>query len=364
MKEYKKKKSKDSSDFANFTGTISSESYRNDEDLNLLNKPDLNNPNSREIFVNGVESFIDKFLFIKSNNLFFRYIITNDASLLLLMYIISLTTLILLLAIKLYFNFFVSNKIFSFLSILIIPFEFCSLIKNILLYRDLTEKKINKDDNDILMLFLQKWNMIYPISIFIFSLNIFFQIFFEDIFPLQNKFSIVIKIIEIIMQFLTLIILSFIYYESKSNKNGNLLYDIINNVFSWVSFPLSFSALLSFVLIVFVDYINLIVIDIKNFCFLIITGVSILVMVYYNDFILPIFVLIYQFCTGNQLFNLEFNFQKICIVTNFCLIIYLFVKMYRDKINVIEDDKYNLLKDEINYSTKESMAEIESNRII
>ena len=365
MKEHKKKMSKDSSDYTqNFTGTITSDSFRNDEDLNLLTKPDLRNFNSREIFVNGMESFTDKYLFIQSNNSIFRYLTTNNISLLLLMNIFSLSSLLFLITIKTYFNLFVTNKVIFFLNILLIIFESCSLIKNILLYQCLTEKKINKDDNDILNFLLQKWNMAYPISIFIFSLNIFFQIFFEDIFTIQKNFSIVLKIAEFIIQLLVLTILSFIYYESKSNENGNLLYDIINNIFDWISFPLSFSALLSFVIIFFVDFINLSLIDIKNFCFLILTGVSVLVMVYYNDFILPIFVLIYQFGRANQIFSFSLNFQKICTAINFCLIVYLFIKINRDKTNINEDERYKLLNDGINNNSSDSKDENSNYKVI
>lgn len=352
MKELKHILSKDSSDYyPNLSGTLSSESYRNDEDENLLSNPDLQKINNqKETFIGGIESFTDKYQYNQSNNQLCKYLMTKNISLFLIMNIISLVIILISFIIKFCFILYkiktTSYKIISFLIFLVTIFQFCSLIKYISFYRDYIDKKITRNENEIIMIILQKWNLFYSICILIFSLSIFFSILREDMYFFQNISW--IKLLELILQIITLLILSLIYYGGNLNKNVAI--NMSGSLFNLIAIPFSFSSLLSFVLIIIINsltysfFINLNYL--KNSFFIFMTCVAILVMVYRYDFILPIFNIIYQLANTDQMFDFSINIQKICVILNLCLIVIFFKKMIDNEQNV-NDDEYNPIKDSI-----------------
>jgi hypothetical protein len=80
-------------------------------------------------------------------------------------------------------------------------------------------------------------------------------------------------------------------------------------------------------------------------------------MVYFNDILFSIFVLMYQI-GGIKNFSLSFyniNFHCLCTLVNFCFIIYLLIKNIRKKYSIANDDNnYVLIDEQINNCSEES----------
>ena len=112
-------------------------SFFNEEDQNLMENKELFN---KQNIINGSVSFTNKFEFIKKSNFIYKFYI-NNASLILIMNILSLIFFLLIICIKILFLFIlkpadINNKFMLYIIFLFLPFILLTLIKNIVLYNE------------------------------------------------------------------------------------------------------------------------------------------------------------------------------------------------------------------------------------
>ena len=329
---------KESSDIS--SGTAGS--FFEEEDINLIENKELYN---KQNIINGSVSFINKFEFMKKSN--FVYIFySNNASIILIMNIISLITFLLIIFINLIFIIFFNSIMNFILYILLIPFILLTLIKIIFLYSNY--KNIDKDNinKDLIKLLIQKWNIYYSIGLILLSFNFILKLIVIDLFNLHYK---VILIIDIIVILLSLIIFGIMYYFTKSSNNNIL----INNTIDALSFPLSISVLFSFVIINFIEQFNILIYNTSFYCFLL-TCISLLLMVYYSDILFSIIVLIYQMGGIKDISFYNMNFHLFSTLINLAFIIFMSIKNIRKGFLFLnEDNNYKLIDEEFQYNIDE-----------
>ena len=327
-------------------------SFFNEEDQNLMENKELFN---KQNIINGSVSFTNKFEFIKKSNFIYKFYI-NNTSLILIMNILSLIFFLLIICIKILFLFIlkpadINNKFMLYIIFLFLPFILLTLIKNIVLYNESkVMDKESENNKDLMRLLVQKWNIYYSISIFLLSLNLIFKLLLVDIIGFRYK---IIFVIEILIIIFSLILLVMIYYFTKSSNNNIIIIKTIDII----SFPLSISVLLSFVIINFVDQIkNLIYIN-SIYCFLL-SCISLLVMVYYNDILFSFVILIYQMGGINEISFYNMNFHLFCTLINLGFIIFMSIKNIRKGFLCANDENsYTLIDEQFHYNTEEETNE-------
>ena len=319
------------------------DSFFNEEDVNLIENKELYNKRN---ILNGSISFINKFEFMKNSNFLYKFYI-NNTSLILLMNISSLIFLLFITCLKIiFFLFFSAMQIYDkyMLSIILIfiPFILSTLIKIIILYDEFKDKYKESENKYLMRLLIQKWNIYYSISLFLLSLNLILKIFFVDILNFHYK---IIFIIDIFIILFSLIILGIIYYFTKSSNNNILILKTLDKI----SFQFSISVLLSFVIINFVDQFNNIIYLSSLFCFLL-SCISLLLMVYFNDILFSILILIYQMGGINEISFYNMNFHMFCTLINFGFIICWSIKIKKNGKGCLfsndDNNNYLLIDDE------------------
>ena len=331
-----------------YSGTVGS--FFEEEDQNLIEKKELN---KKENIINGSISFINKFEFMKNSNFIYK-LYTNNISLILIMNIISLIFFLLIIVIKLILFFFfsstiLSNKFMLYIVALFIPFLFSTLVKIILLYKDYKNNDNESENKDLMILLIQKWNIYYSISLFLLSLSIILKFLIIYIFNYNYHYKLLLMI-DLLIIILSLIILGIIYHFTKSSKNNILIIKTIDII----SFPLSISVLLSFVIINFVDEFNHFIYISGIYCFLL-SCLSLLLMVYYNDILFSFLVLIYQMGGIKNISFYNMNFHLFCTLINLGFIIFMCIKNLRKGFLFSnEENNYKLIDEQFKYAIEET----------
>ena len=323
-------------------------SFFEEEDTNLLENKELYN---KQNIINGSISFINKFEFMKKSNFIYHFY-SNNTSIILLMNIISLILFILIICVKLISLFFfsttkISNNLILCIFILIIPFLLLTLMKIISLYNNY--KQVDKEDvnKDLMRLLIQKWNIYYSIGLILLSLNFVLKLITFDIFNYHYK---VVLILEIIFIVLSSIIFCIMYYFTKSTNNNILFIHTIDII----SFPLSISVLLSFVIINFTDQFNIFIYNSSIYCFLL-SCISLLLMVYYNDILFSFLVLIYQISGIKNISFHNMSFELFSTLINLGFIIFMSIKYIRKGFVITnEDNNYTLIDEQFYSATEQS----------
>lgn len=325
-------------------------SFFEEEDQNLIENKELNN---KKNIISGSISFINKFEFMKKTNFIYKLYI-NNISVVLIMNIISLIFFMLIICIKLIIIFFFGSNIFSnnymlYIVELFIPFILSTLIKLIILYKDYKLNDNENDNKDLMRLLIQKWNIYYSISIILLTLNIILKFIITKILNSNYHFKILL-IINFLIIILSLIILGTIYHFTKCSNN-NL---IITKTVDIISFPLSISVLLSFAILIFIDEFKNFVYIRDIYCF-ILSCLSLLLMVYYNDNLFSFFILIYQI-GGIKIISLHnMNFHLFCTLMNLVFIIFMTIKNIRKGFLFSnEENNYTLIDEQNQYAIEET----------
>ena len=323
-------------------------SFFEEEDQNLIENKELYN---KKNIINGSISFINKFEFMKNSNLIFKFYI-NNISLILRMNIISLIFFLFIIGIKIILILFfgsniISNKYMLYIIALFIPFLLATLIKIILLYKDYKNNDNENENKDIMRLLIQKWNIYYSISLILLSLNIILKFIIINIFNYHSK---ILLIIDLFIIILSSIILGIIYHFTKSSKNNILIIRTIDII----SFPLSISVLLSFVIITFVDEFNNLIYISSIFCFLL-SCLSVILMVYYNDILFSFLILIYQMGGIKNISFYNMNFHLFCTLFNLVFIIFMTIKNIRKGFLFSnEENNYKLIDEQFHHIIEET----------
>jgi hypothetical protein len=315
-------------------------SFFDEEDQNLIENKELYN---KQNMINGSVSFVNKFEFMKNSNCYFNFYI-NNTTLILIMNIISLIFFLFIIILKLIIIFYIhpislSNQFMIYIIILFAPFLILTLLKTIWLYKEYKNNNKESENKDLIRLLIQKWNIYYSISLILLSINFMLKIIILDILKYYYK---MILILDISMILIPLIILGIIYYFTKSNKNI-----LIINYTDIVSFPLSISVLFSFAIINFVDQFNNLIYISTFYCFLL-TCISLLLLVYYNDILFSFLILIYQMGGIKKISFYSMNFHLFCTLMNLGFTIFMFIKNVRNGILFTNDENnYKLIEEKI-----------------
>ena len=159
-----------------------------------------------------------------------------------------------------------------------------------------------------------------------------------DIFQYNSKFILFLYIFNI---FISLIIFGIIYYFTKSSNNI-----LISNIIDIVSFPLSISVLFCFTIIIFVEHFSILVYNSSLYCFLL-SCLSLLLMVYYNDILFSFLIFLYQLGGIKNISFHYMNFHTFCTIFNLVFIFYMSFKSIRKHFfNQNEENVYSLIKEE------------------
>ena len=325
-------------------------SFFEEEDQNLIENKELH---YKKNIINGSISFINKFEFMKNSNFIYKFYI-NNISLILIMNIISLIFFLIIIGVKIIFIFFfgsniISNKYMLYIIGIFIPFLLATLIKITSLYKDYKNNDNENENKDLMRLLIQKWNIYYSISLFLLSLNIILKFIIINIINYKYHYKILL-IIDLLIIILSSIILGIIYHFTKSSKNNILIIKTIDKI----SFPLSISVLLSFVIITFVDEFNNLIYINSIFCFLL-SCLSVLLMVYYNDILFSFLIFIYQMGGIKNISFYNMNFQLFCTLINFAFIFFMTLKNLRKGFLLSnEENNYVLIDEQFQYTIEET----------
>ena len=317
------------------------------EDVNLIENKELYN---RKNIINGSLSFINKFEFMKKNNLFYNLYVDN-ISLVLIINIISLLILLIIIFVKSVYLFLSISKLSDYFMLAIIaslvPFLASTLSKIIMLYNDFKNKDKENENRDIMRLLIQKWNIYYSISLLLLSLNSILKLIVIDRYNYRHK---IILIIVILIILLSLIILGIIYYFTKSSDNNILIINLMDKI----SFPLSISILLSFEIINFVEQFNDLIYINNIFCFLL-SCLSLVLMVYFNDILFSLLVMLYQMGGIKYISFHNMSFQLFCTLINMGFIIFMSIKNIRSGFCYQNNDNnYTLIDDQFQDNSEET----------
>lgn len=322
-------------------------SFFDQEDVNLIENKELY---KRRNIINGSLSFINKFEFMKKNNLFYNLYIDN-ISLVLIINIISLLILLIIIFVKSVYLFLSISKLSDYFMLAIIaslvPFLASTLSKIIMLYNDFKNKDKENENRDIMRLLIQKWNIYYSISLLLLSLNSILKLIVIDRYNYRHK---IILIIVILIILLSLIILGIIYYFTKSSDNNILIINLMDKI----SFPLSISILLSFEIINFVEQFNDLIYINNVFCFLL-SCLSLVLMVYFNDILFSLLVMLYQMGGIKYISFHNMSFQLFCTLINMGFIIFMSIKNIRSGFCYQNNDNnYTLIDDQFQDNSEET----------
>lgn len=330
-------------ELSNGTSKISSGtegSFFEDEDKNLLDKKELN---KKKNLVNNAISFTNKFEYIKNANFIYLFYCEN-INIILIMNILSIICFLIIFIINLFFKIFfkkevISNYYIILISVMLIPFLVFTLVKLISIFKIFRSNDEENDENkDIIKLIIQKWNIYYSISFFIFAINLSVKLIVIDIFQYNSKFILFLYIFNI---FISLIIFGIIYYFTKSSNNI-----LISNIIDIISFPLSISVLFCFTIIIFVEHFSILVYNSSLYCFLL-SCLSLLLMVYYNDILFSFLIFLYQLGGIKNISFHYMNFHTFCTIFNLVFIFYMSFKSIRKHFfNQNEENVYSLIKEE------------------
>lgn len=322
-------------------------SFFDQEDVNLIENKELYN---RKNIINGSLSFINKFEFMKKTNVFYNLYI-DDISLVLIINIISLLILLLIIFAKSIYLFLSISKLSDYFMMAIIvslvPFLVSTLSKIIILYNDYKNNDKENENKDLMRLLIQKWNIYYSISLLLLSLNSILKLIVIDRYNYRHK---IILIIVILIILLSLIILGIIYYFTKSSDNNILIVNLMDKI----SFPLSISILLSFEIINFVEQFNDLIYINNIFCFLL-SCLSLVLMVYFNDILFSLLVMLYQMGGIKYISFHNMSFQLFCTLINMGFIIFMSIKNIRSGFCYQNnDDNYTLIDDQFQDNSEET----------
>jgi len=322
-------------------------SFFDQEDVNLIENKELYN---RKNIINGSLSFINKFEFMKKTNVFYNLYI-DDISLVLIINIISLVILLLIILAKSIYLFLSISKLSDYFMMAIIvslvPFLVSTLSKIIILYNDYKNNDKENENKDLMRLLIQKWNIYYSISLLLLSLNSIMKLIIIDRYNYRHK---IILIIVILIILLSLIILGIIYYFTKSSDNNILIVNLMDKI----SFPLSISILLSFEIINFVEQFNDLIYINNIFCFLL-SCLSLVLMVYFNDILFSLLVMLYQMGGIKYISFHNMSFQLFCTLINMGFIIFMSIKNIRSGFCYQNnDDNYTLIDDQFQDNSEET----------
>ena len=322
-------------------------SFFDQEDVNLIENKELYN---RKNITNGSLSFINKFEFMKKTNVFYNLYI-DDISLVLIINIISLVILLLIILAKSIYLFLSISKLSDYFMMAIIvslvPFLVSTLSKIIILYNDYKNNDKENENKDLMRLLIQKWNIYYSISLLLLSLNSILKLIVIDRYNYRHK---IILIIVILIILLSLIILGIIYYFTKSSDNNILIVNLMDKI----SFPLSISILLSFEIINFVEQFNDLIYINNIFCFLL-SCLSLVLMVYFNDILFSLLVMLYQMGGIKYISFHNMSFQLFCTLINMGFIIFMSIKNIRSGFCYQNnDDNYTLIDDQFQDNSEET----------
>ena len=322
-------------------------SFFDQEDVNLIENKELYN---RKNIINGSLSFINKFEFMKKNNLFYNLYVDN-ISLVLIINIISLLILLIIIFVKSIYLFLSISKLSDYFMLAIIasliPFLISTLSKIIMLYNDFKNNDKENENRDLMRLLIQKWNIYYSISLILLSLNSILKLIVIDRYNYRHK---IILIIVILIILLSLIILGIIYYFTKSSDNNILIINLMDKI----SFPLSISILLSFEIINFVEQFNDLIYINNVFCFLL-SCLSLVLMVYFNDILFSLLVMLYQMGGIKYISFHNMSFQLFCTLINMGFIIFMSIKNIRNGFCYQNNDNnYTLIDDQFQDNSEET----------
>ena len=322
-------------------------SFFDQEDANLIENKELDN---RRNIINGSLSFINKFEFMKKTNLFYNLYVDN-ISFVLITNIISLLVLLIIIFVKSVYLFLSISKLSDYFMLAIIvslvPFLTSTLSKIILLYNDYKNNDKENENRDLMRLLIQKWNIYYSISLFLLSLNSILKLIVIDRYNYRHK---IILIIVILIILLSLIILGIIYYFTKSSDNNILIINLMDKI----SFPLSISILLSFEIINFVEQFNDLIYINNIFCFLL-SCLSLVLMVYFNDILFSLLVMLYQMGGIKNISFHNMSFQLFCTLINMGFIIFMSIKNIRSGFCYQNNDNnYTLIDDQFQDNSEET----------
>ena len=322
-------------------------SFFDQEDVNLIENKELYN---RKNIINGSLSFINKFEFMKKNNLFYNLYVDN-ISLVLIINIISLLILLIIIFVKSIYLFLSISKLSDYFMLAIIasliPFLISTLYKIIMLYNDFKNNDKENENRDLMRLLIQKWNIYYSISLILLSLNSILKLIVIDRYNYRHK---IILIIVILIILLSLIILGIIYYFTKSSDNNILIINLMDKI----SFPLSISILLSFEIINFVEQFNDLIYINNVFCFLL-SCLSLVLMVYFNDILFSLLVMLYQMGGIKYISFHNMSFQLFCTLINMGFIIFMSIKNIRNGFCYQNNDNnYTLIDDQFQDNSEET----------
>ena len=316
------------------------ESFFFDEDKNLIDKKEVDN---KKFIITKTISYTNKFEFYKHNNILYYFFLDN-INIILLFNIFSIFVFLIALIAKLFFRIFLigiisSNLYMILISIMLIPFLICTLYKMILIYNNQDSVDSENENRDLIRLILQKWNIYYSISLLLMSINFTIKLIVIDILNYHYKIFLFIDILIII---LSLILFGIIYYLTNSSNNI-----LITNVIDNISFPLSASYLFSFMIIIFIEQLKTLVYNSILYGFLL-TCLSLLLMVYYNDILCAFIIFIYQLGGIKKISFYNMNFHTFCTLINMGFIIFMTFKSIRKHFFSNNDDNvYSLIKEEI-----------------
>ena len=317
------------------------------EDVNLIENKELYN---RKNIINGSLSFINKFEFMKKNNLFYNLYVDN-ISLVLIINIISLLILLIIIFVKSVYLFLSISKLSDYFMLAIIaslvPFLTSTLSKIIMLYNDFKNNDKENENRDLMRLLIQKWNIYYSISLLLLSLNSILKLIVIDRYNYRHK---IILIIVILIILLSILILGIIYYFTKSSDNNILIINLMDKI----SFPLSISILLSFEIINFVEQFNDLIYINNIFCFLL-SCLSLVLMVYFNDILFSLLVMLYQMGGIKYISFHNMSFQLFCTLINMGFIIFMSIKNIRSGFCYQNNDNnYTLIDDQFQDNSEET----------
>ena len=245
---------------------------------------------------------------------------------------------------KLIFKIIISKEIISnyyiiIISIILIPFLVCTLVKIIFLFKNIKNNDGENENKDLLRLVIQKWNIYFSLSLFLLTINFTFKLITIDILNYHSKIILFLDILNILF---SLIIFGIIYYFTNSSNNI-----LIQSIIDIISFPLSISVLFSYTIIIFVEHFKTLVYDSSLYCFLL-TCLSVSLMVYYNDILISFLIFLYQLGGAKYISFHNMNFHTFCTFINLGFIFFMTFKSIRKQFfTQNEENVYSIIKEDI-----------------
>ena len=252
------------------------------------------------------------------------------------------------------YEIFFINEIFSnycmlLISVILIPFLICTLGNMINIYNKLGLKEEENENKDLIKLIIQKWNIYYPLSLFLLTINFSVKLIMIDILMYHYK---IVSIFNILIILLSLVIFGIIYYLTKSSNNI-----LITNITDNISFSLSISVLFSFTTIVCIETFKTLIYNSKIYIFLL-SCLSLVLMAYYNDILSAFLIFLYQLGGIKNISFHNMNFHTFCTLINLVFIIFItFKSIKKNYFSNDEDDLYILIKEEITETNADEMSD-------